>query len=165
MVVVILPISAYNNSNFLKLVLTHLFPMHPFSTPWKHQKILGFLMLSSQGIEKGCIWNEWVNPRHNVIQYFFLMLDKVCSLPKCKLVIWWYFISKAADVWCLSIITWLWHLSDNSVNFKRPDSLSWSSLTLTNLKFSFWVLHLFANKFRFIFIINATCRGSLSREE
>ena len=25
-------------------VLTHLFPMHPFSTPWKHQKILRFMV-------------------------------------------------------------------------------------------------------------------------
>ena len=24
------------------LLLTHLFQMHPFSTPWKHQKILQF---------------------------------------------------------------------------------------------------------------------------
>ena len=30
--------------------LTHSFPMHPFSTPWKHQK----------GVEKGYIGNEWV---------------------------------------------------------------------------------------------------------
>ena len=31
-------------------LLTHSFPMHPFSTSWKHQ-----------GVEKGCIGNEWVN--------------------------------------------------------------------------------------------------------
>ena len=36
--------------------LTHLFPMHPFSTPWKHQKADIF----SQ-VEKGCIGSEWVN--------------------------------------------------------------------------------------------------------
>ena len=29
-------------------VLTYLFPMHPFSTPWKHQNV-----------EKGCIKNKW----------------------------------------------------------------------------------------------------------
>ena len=31
--------------------LTHLFPMHPFSTPWKH----------FQWVEKECIENKWVN--------------------------------------------------------------------------------------------------------
>ena len=30
--------------------LTHSFPMHAFSTPWKHR-----------GLEKGCIGNEWVD--------------------------------------------------------------------------------------------------------
>ena len=37
------------------LLLNHLFPIHPFCTPWKHQKILrfyGFLMFSG-GREKG----------------------------------------------------------------------------------------------------------------
>ena len=37
------------------LLLTHSFPVHFFSTPWKHQKIWCF-----QGVEKGCIENEWV---------------------------------------------------------------------------------------------------------
>ena len=41
---------------FLKLALTHSFPRHPFSNPWKHQKTV-----SLQGVEKGCIVNEWVN--------------------------------------------------------------------------------------------------------
>ena len=41
---------------FLKLALTHSFPRHPFSNPWKHQKTASFL-----GVEKGCIGNEWVN--------------------------------------------------------------------------------------------------------
>ena len=27
-------------------LLTYLFPLHTFSTPWKHQKIFGFLMFS-----------------------------------------------------------------------------------------------------------------------
>ena len=35
--------------------LSHLFPMHPFSAIWKRQKTLCF-----QGVEKGCIGNEWV---------------------------------------------------------------------------------------------------------
>ena len=30
---------------FLK-ILTHLFPIHPFSSAWKHKKIQGFLMFS-----------------------------------------------------------------------------------------------------------------------
>ena len=38
-------------------VLTHLFPMHPFSTPWKHQKTD---RICFQGVEKGCIGDKWV---------------------------------------------------------------------------------------------------------
>ena len=35
--------------------LTHSFPMHLFSSPWKHWKTLPF-----SGVAKGCIGNEWV---------------------------------------------------------------------------------------------------------
>ena len=38
------------------MVLTHLFPMHPFSTPLKLTVFLCF-----QGTEKGCIGNKWVD--------------------------------------------------------------------------------------------------------
>ena len=31
---------------------TYLFPMHPFSIPWKYD--------ASRGVKKGCIGNEWV---------------------------------------------------------------------------------------------------------
>ena len=37
-------------------VTTHSFPMHSFSTPWKHQKTLRCF----QGVEKGCIGNKCV---------------------------------------------------------------------------------------------------------
>ena len=37
--------------------LTHLFPVHPFSTPWKHKKTL---RCSDGGGEKRCIENKWV---------------------------------------------------------------------------------------------------------
>ena len=33
--------------------------MHPFSTTWKHQKTSRFSNVFG-GVEKGCIWNEWV---------------------------------------------------------------------------------------------------------
>ena len=35
-------------------------PVHPFSTPWKHQNTLRFSDVSS-GVEKGCIGDKWVN--------------------------------------------------------------------------------------------------------
>ena len=41
--------------------LTHLFPMHPFSTSWKHQKTVRCF----QEVEKGCIGNKWVNIQQN----------------------------------------------------------------------------------------------------
>ena len=40
-------------------LLTHLFPMHPFSPPWKHKKTAVSWCL--QGAEKGSIGNKWVN--------------------------------------------------------------------------------------------------------
>ena len=40
-------------------ILTHLLPMDPFSTPWKHQKTLGFFDVF-RGVEKGCIMSEWI---------------------------------------------------------------------------------------------------------
>ena len=42
-----------------KQVLTHLFPMHPFSTAWKHQKTLQFSHVF-RGKRKGYIGNKWV---------------------------------------------------------------------------------------------------------
>ena len=46
----------YNLTDFsvVQSVLTHLLPMHPFSTPWK------------QGVEKRCIVNKWVKKKHFV---------------------------------------------------------------------------------------------------
>ena len=38
--------------------LTHSFPIHPFSTPWKHQNRKIFW--SFQGVEKECTGNRWV---------------------------------------------------------------------------------------------------------
>ena len=40
--------------------LTHSFPMHFFSTPWKHQKTVRFSDIF-KGVEKGRIGNKWVN--------------------------------------------------------------------------------------------------------
>ena len=65
------PIQVSRSSNFLQITkklvevltyaayyLTHLFPMHPFPTPWKHQKIVRFSAIIR--VEKGCIVNRWV---------------------------------------------------------------------------------------------------------
>ena len=49
-------------------LLTHSFPMHPFSTPLKHQKTLMYPFSSPwkyqkpyRFVEKGCTGNKWVN--------------------------------------------------------------------------------------------------------
>ena len=39
--------------------LTHLFLMHPFSAPWKHQKTVRFSDIFRD--REGCIGNKWVN--------------------------------------------------------------------------------------------------------
>ena len=38
--------------------LTHSFPVHPFSTPWKHESCKVFWCFRE--VEKGCTGNEWV---------------------------------------------------------------------------------------------------------
>ena len=43
----------------MNVLLTHFFPMHPFSTPWK-QKIFAIFWWF-QGVEKRCTRNKWVN--------------------------------------------------------------------------------------------------------
>ena len=40
--------------------LTHLFPMHLFSTPWKHQKTVRFSNVF-RGVEKVCTGNKCAN--------------------------------------------------------------------------------------------------------
>ena len=39
--------------------LIYLFPIYPFSTPWKHKKTRKVFCF--QGVEKGCSRNKWVN--------------------------------------------------------------------------------------------------------
>ena len=50
--------------------------MYPFCIPWKHQKTLRI-----QGVEKGCIGNEWVK---GVLKYvfslFYLEIAVMCDL-------------------------------------------------------------------------------------
>ena len=41
-------------------MLTHLFPVHPFSTPLKTENLMVFWCF--QGVAKGCIGNGWVSP-------------------------------------------------------------------------------------------------------
>ena len=63
--------------------------MHPFSTPWKHQKTERFSDIF-RGVEKGCIGNEWVNVFEYLIEYVidgFIQKENVnsaCILPVVK---------------------------------------------------------------------------------
>ena len=68
--------------------LTHSFPMHPFSTPWKHQKNRK-VFWCFLGVEKGFIWNERVNKyirfcqvllRLYYISYFSKLCLKLCLI-------------------------------------------------------------------------------------
>ena len=49
----------FQDTCIIRYTLTHLFPMHPFSKPWKHQKTLRFSDVF-RGAEKGCIGKKWV---------------------------------------------------------------------------------------------------------
>ena len=79
--------------NIFRPRLTHLFPMHPFSTPSKHQKTLWFFLCFDvfRVLEKGCIGNEWVNetvsPRLKVFPaQFNLESECVCV---CHVTMHW----------------------------------------------------------------------------
>ena len=73
---------------FRKIDLTHLPPMHSFSTPGKYQKTLRFSDVF-RGLEKRFIGNKWVkaecsyfsmvNQSQKVVILFFLKSDLLCS--------------------------------------------------------------------------------------
>ena len=91
-----------NNRNTRKICeiysnLTHSFPVHPLSTPWKYQKVFWCF----QGIDKMCIGNEWVNNKLPKLRYWcrscvfianFHWLFCCCHCwiwtRKCLLAIW-----------------------------------------------------------------------------
>ena len=54
--------------------LIHLFKTHPFSSPTPHPQCC-------QGVEKGCIWNEWVNSKFCIhfCQRNYLRQSEVCK--------------------------------------------------------------------------------------
>ena len=69
-----------------KVILTHLFPMHPFSTPWKHQKTLRFSDVF-WGLRKGALETNGLiesRPYKN-------MLRKGYSKRRRELYKWSYF--------------------------------------------------------------------------
>ena len=49
---------SFKESTLLKLKLTHLFPMHPFSTSWKHQKTWRFPVF--RGERKDALGTNWL---------------------------------------------------------------------------------------------------------
>ena len=59
------PSLIFQNFEIPKETWTHLFPMHPFSTPFFYMVFWCF-----QGVEKGCIGNKWVKKSWYRTQYF-----------------------------------------------------------------------------------------------
>ena len=51
-------ITGHLNQKDVKYRLTYLFPMHSFSTPWKHQKTVK-VFWCFLGVEKGYIGSKW----------------------------------------------------------------------------------------------------------
>ena len=89
------------------LLLTHSFPMHPFSTPF-------------QGVEKGCIGNEWIKetflsqmePENNV--------DKVHSCCYQERQSCWAF-----NKWPK------WKVCENCIFFLRADTINSAKAKIT----------------------------------
>ena len=91
--------------------LTHLFPMHPFSTPWKHQKTVRFSYVF-RGNKKGCIGNKWfnVNPfranapiHYNTAKYYAaIALAKHCN---GKIGKEWVKRVQHLNIFCLRLLT------------------------------------------------------------
>ena len=56
------------------LILTHLFPMHPFSNLWKHQKTVRFSDVF-RGFEERSIGNKWV--KCEIFSWSFLWSSRI----------------------------------------------------------------------------------------
>ena len=88
-----------NTCSFQKKVLsnlTHSFPMHPFSTPWKHQKTLRCF----QEVEKGCIGNEWVKKMCSD-----LLIGKMFLKMVLKTAVFWRFCKTSGNLLKLAEFT------------------------------------------------------------
>ena len=86
-----------NTCNFQKKVLsnlTHSFPMHPFSTSWKHQKTLRCF----QEVEKGCIGNEWVKMCSD------LLIGKMFLKMVLKTAVFWRFCKTSGNLSMRSLL-------------------------------------------------------------
>ena len=109
----------YQNIQFLELLfLSHSFLMHSFSTPWKHQKTFGFLCL--QGVEKGCIGNEWVNTCKSLRNNLQWVSENLERFENC------HFISVLLDLVNLLV----WNL--NQVYQKQTSQLKSDLLYILN---------------------------------
>ena len=65
---------------------THIFPMHPFSTPWKDEKTVRFSDVFG-GVEKGCIGNKWVKNASVNKSKLFLLKYWLCPSNRR---FWWF---------------------------------------------------------------------------
>ena len=97
-------------SNFNKL--SHLLTMHPFSTPWKHQKAVVFCF---QGVEKGWIGKEWV--KNNLL--LFLMLSGKMEVIDFLKIFTFYKESGYDPQVCINVPSFLSYSSDLLPNFKK----------------------------------------------
>ena len=92
----------YPPGKFRRHHLTHSFPMHPFATPCKHQKTQPIRFLRCfQGVEKGCIGNEWVYKISFwswvicfVLFVFVVVVVVVCFL---KVKVWWFWACRNGE--------------------------------------------------------------------
>ena len=69
---------SYANVDISKL-LTHSFPMHPFSTPENIKKLYSFLMIS--GGRGRCIGNEWVKGRAKTYSFVLQQPEPLLKVP------------------------------------------------------------------------------------
>ena len=56
-------------------ILTHSFPMHPFSTPWKHQKTIRFSDVF-WGLRKGTLGTNRLKLVPAIFNYFFFLTKR-----------------------------------------------------------------------------------------
>ena len=80
-------------------ILTHLFPMDPFSTPWKHQKTIRFSVC--RGYREGALGTNRSNNR-NILKQSLTGSNVPClNFPFGVYITWKYLNAKIMPKYCL----------------------------------------------------------------
>ena len=121
-------------TSFSVTLLTHLFLMHPFSSPWKHQKTVRFSDIF-RGKRK-CTAKKWVKWRYTGLIHLYALFIGVVNVR---------FEKKGENVLCFALPTDCSYCKDEE-RFKNYLVAidAWKDVKSSH-RFVFWVLKVLAN--------------------